>query len=669
MGIKRYFASIDSTITDAFKGDGTRATGSNAGVADAAEVFFLYGSEYVSSSATSASLEKSRSLFKFPVSDISTDRDNGKIPASGSVSFYLRLFNADTNTTTPRSASYEVLAVKQPWAEGTGVDLDGHTDDDVCNWIAYNSSDAIQASSSITVHTGSGGQSADDDSEDGSGFSAGASLTISGSSAILLYATGAATQTTNIDQGGPIGPSAGFLTGTVGTQYTQDQIGDFIARTVGLLTGSNVTASYSATTNVVTVSGYNIDPSPDGNSFQISVSSSFSGSDDTAPLEVWSATGSGAGLDNDATGSFTGGQGREKQWETEGGTFFTGSSDAPIMYSVFMERGDDDVELDISELVEQWIADSKANNGVVFKLSGAYESATNGRSYYTKKVFTRRSEYFFKRPVVEARYDLSTQDDAARFYLSSSLVTAANNLNTLYLYNFFGGQLTNIPAVGTYGLLQLSLYSASQEGLVAGDKLYLPAGGNVATLGDVNVTGGYVSTGIYSASFAYASSSITKAVPVWTTTGSVVFQTGSTIDVKTYAASSYYNIPEYKLNIVNLQDLYYTDEEPTFRIFTQDKNRQVNIYTVATADPPVSVIPNLYYSIAREVDEKTIISYGTSSVEHTKLSYDNSGSFFSLDMSMFEPGYSYIMRFLRKFGTDYTQLPAKFRFRVQERND
>ena len=503
MGIKRYIANIDNTITNAFKADGTRATGSNCGLADTAEVFSLYGVEYLSSSAATASIEKSRALFGFPVEDISTDRDNGHIPASGSVSFYLRLFNASTQYTTPRSASYSILAVKKPWVEGTGVDLDLHTDDDVSNWVAYSASS----------------------------------------------------------------------------------------------------------------------------------------------------------------------DGTEGRWEGQGGDFYTASADNNLLYSAFLQGGTEDIEVDISELVEQWIAGTKDNNGVVFKLSGAYEDGTKERSYFTKQVYTRGSQYFFKRPIIEARFDTATKDDSARFYISSSLLPAANNLNNLYLYNFFEGQLKDIPTIETSGLLQLSLYSASQQGAVAGDKLFLPAGGDVVTLGDVNATASHVSTGVYSVSFPYASSSITSVIPVWTTTGSVVFHTGSVIECKTYSPSDWYNNPEYKLSVVNLQDTYYTDERPTFRVFTQDKNRQVNIYTVAFADPPVTTITDLFYSITRAVDSKTVISYGTGSLEYTRLSYDNSGSFFALDMDLFEPGYAYVMSFVRKFGTSFTQLPQKFRFRVQERND
>jgi hypothetical protein len=65
MGIKRYVANSDNTITNAFgvnKGTDTRATGSNMGAADILEVFSIYGQQTVSSSVNTASVELSRAL-------------------------------------------------------------------------------------------------------------------------------------------------------------------------------------------------------------------------------------------------------------------------------------------------------------------------------------------------------------------------------------------------------------------------------------------------------------------------------------------------------------------------------------------------------------------------------------------------------------------------------
>ena len=44
MGVKRYVASKDTTITNAYKSNlSTRGTGSNMGAADVLELFSIYG--------------------------------------------------------------------------------------------------------------------------------------------------------------------------------------------------------------------------------------------------------------------------------------------------------------------------------------------------------------------------------------------------------------------------------------------------------------------------------------------------------------------------------------------------------------------------------------------------------------------------------------------------
>ena len=78
MSIKRYVASKDTTITNAFKENLiTRGIYANMGESDSLEVFSLYGQ------ATTSSLEKSRILVEFPITDITQDRTLGKLPTSG----------------------------------------------------------------------------------------------------------------------------------------------------------------------------------------------------------------------------------------------------------------------------------------------------------------------------------------------------------------------------------------------------------------------------------------------------------------------------------------------------------------------------------------------------------------------------------------------------------
>ena len=88
MSILKYTASADTTITDAFKPYTTnRAYYANMGAADSLELFSIAHSGSFS--------EKSRILINFPIEQIVSNRNTGKIPVSGSVNFILKLSRAN----------------------------------------------------------------------------------------------------------------------------------------------------------------------------------------------------------------------------------------------------------------------------------------------------------------------------------------------------------------------------------------------------------------------------------------------------------------------------------------------------------------------------------------------------------------------------------------------
>ena len=138
MSIKRYIASEDNTLTNAYQENlTTRATASNAGAADIMEIFSIYGQ--TTGSHPTKSTELSRAIIRFPIGRISTDRTSGNIPKSGSVNFVLRLYHAETDQTTPKDAVYKIQALAQSWEEGYGTDL--HLYEDIStsttgsNWV------------------------------------------------------------------------------------------------------------------------------------------------------------------------------------------------------------------------------------------------------------------------------------------------------------------------------------------------------------------------------------------------------------------------------------------------------------------------------------------------------------------------------------------------------
>jgi hypothetical protein len=145
MAVLRYTASLDTTITNAFKENlSTRGTGSNMGMSDTLEAFTIYGQ--TSSSIDGKSSELSRILIKFDAtgsSGISADRTAGKLPASGSVSFYLKLFNAKHSYTIPEDYKMMVSAISgSDWIEGFGLDMETYKDSGVSNWISASNGNA-----------------------------------------------------------------------------------------------------------------------------------------------------------------------------------------------------------------------------------------------------------------------------------------------------------------------------------------------------------------------------------------------------------------------------------------------------------------------------------------------------------------------------------------------
>ncbi len=123
MSIKRYIASKDTTITDAFRENlSDRAKEANMGAADSLEIFSILGQ------ANTSSLEKSRILVEFPLETIVADRNLKIIPSSGDVKFYLRLFNVEHPFTVPRDFTVNVAAISGAWIEGYGLDLDSYSD-------------------------------------------------------------------------------------------------------------------------------------------------------------------------------------------------------------------------------------------------------------------------------------------------------------------------------------------------------------------------------------------------------------------------------------------------------------------------------------------------------------------------------------------------------------
>lgn len=566
MAIKKYYADADTTITNAFKDTRftktSRATGSNMGLADSLEVFSIYGQ---GSSSAGFSQELSRILVKFPVTttddstnSIAAHRTAGTIPASGSVKFYLRLYNVEHDRPVPRSAKYNVFAVSSSWEEGRGLDMDEYKDitrgNVGANWIS-------RAGSTAWVKAGGD------------------------------YHT-ASTDLANIDDN----DSLLFSKTLEDTDSMEDLEVDVTSVIERWIAGTH----------------------PDGSTF------------------------SNYGF----------------------GIMLTSSQEAKFTTSDGLDY-------------------SAANGGILHNPDGATTS------YYTKKFSARGSEFFFQRPALEARWDSAKKDDRGNFYYSSSLAPADDNINTLYYYNYYRGQLRDIPGTdgnpGKGNLIYVTLFSDSGDGKTPDPNgtIELSVDGTYVSDSTRNtvVTGGWVETGIYTASFAVtgateAGEELTKLYDVWYITSSagedftngIQVNTGSIIPEK---LSGYDMAPEARRinSITNLKDIYSFDEKARFRVYSRHKNWNPTIYTRASAQAENDIIESGSYRIYRVIDDLSAISYGTASATlHTQMSFDVSGNYFDLEMNMLEPGFAYAIKLAYYNGSvgAWVEQPEIFKFRVEK---
>jgi hypothetical protein len=325
-------------------------------------------------------------------------------------------------------------------------------------------------------------------------------------------------------------------------------------------------------------------------------------------------------------------------WSSQGGDV-TGT---PI--TATLPVGNEDIEVNITPMISSWLSN---NYGALIRISSSQEDQS--ASYYTKRFYGRGSNRYFDRPVLEARWDDSKRDDRGQFYTSSSLAPAADNLNTLYLYNYVRGRLTNIPSIGT-GLIYVNLYST--------------LGSTAETLClNTPATGGYVSTGIYSCSVCIDTTSDTL-YDVWHS-GSTEYHTG-TISADSLSSYVYSDTEKYVLSVSNRQSEYYYDQTHRVRLYARRKGWSPNIYTTANTIPNSLTFRSASYQIYRVIDDRVVVPYDTGSSQATRLSYDVSGNYFDLDTSYLEPNYSYGTRFSvydPDTGT-YEEQPYTYKFRV-----
>ena len=281
--------------------------------------------------------------------------------------------------------------------------------------------------------------------------------------------------------------------------------------------------------------------------------------------------------------------------------------------------------------------------------------------------------FIIKKPTIEARWDSSQKDNRGNFFYSSSLAPAANNTQTLFLYNYVDGQLTDIPDTSK---VYVQLFSGSTG--PTGTPLRLSQGTHVSSDNLFVVTGGLSSTtGVYTASFAVTASStpLETIYDVWGTgNGSSAPGTVQTVQLSTGSfeptvrkSQQANTLPKYKTAISNIKSSYSVDENARFRVKINESGRTPTVYTKAVEDVSSKIVEDAYFSVLRMYDNHVIIPFGTGSSnnEYTRMSYDVSGNYFDVNMNMLEPGYQYGIKFAYYLSSRYIEQEEIFKFKVE----
>jgi hypothetical protein len=653
MPIKRYIANADNTITDALQTDlATRGTGSNMGAADVLEAFYIYGQVSEGTGALNNTAEKSRVLVQFDIDKINADRSNGLIPISGNMAWYLNLYNAEHSFALPKDFKMVVKVCSGSWQEGRGLDLENYTDQ------------TYEGTGSNWVRKGATGDGYSTWLTEGGDF-AESSISPAYTASFTDGTEDLSIDISNVVEDWLAGglPADGTLqcteTGTIPDDYNNTEF---------TLTDSQGTSfiyrfDTSSTTNGENTIG--IKDLSSNNAVGVKIREAIN----NTPILRITAT---AGGSPDITVLTMDDIGLAGNGPTEGGLGnidVTGSA------------------TQLSRTAQFSNGEGIPNFGLGVFMSASFE--TGSHSYYTKKFFARSSEYFFLRPNLEARWDSTTKDSAAYLIKSSSLVSADENINTLYFYNYVRGKLRDIPdfkdstgSPQSSKTIHLSLFSNS-SGLPAfpGDRLALPVGGGVAANGHHNVTGGIVSTGVYSASFAITHSNGVagfsgSVYPLWHWHEDQIYHTGSAIELKAVEYTNHNPDPDYITTIDNLKPSYSRKEKARFRLFIREKNWNPNNYTVMQNDPESLIVEDAYYSVHRTTDDFEVIPFGsgssispqaTGSVDsYTRLSYDVSGNYFDLDVDLLQAGYQYAIKLAYYSNNSYKEQEEIFKFKVED---
>ena len=313
-------------------------------------------------------------------------------------------------------------------------------------------------------------------------------------------------------------------------------------------------------------------------------------------------------------------------WTSQGGDFLLTPS-----ASAHFDTGYEDIDVDITSLVGAWLTGGLTNNGLAIRMSGAVEANDNFTDYYTKKFYSRQSDFADRRPYIEVRSRDFRADDRKNMQWART--------GSLFLYNVIGGVLQDLTE-------QVVMSIADASGVLT------------------HVTASRLETGIYSASFALSSGSYSGSLfyDRWrsgataVTTGSFLFYSSGVTNTMTQEPLT--------ARIRNLRDEYLPEDVVDFEVMFRNRPHTLPVLSTASLGVPPYIVENAYYAIENDATRERVIPFGTGSQQHTRLSYGGNGNHFRLYMTNLHAGNVYrIILLVNEQGRQQVIDPG-YRFKV-----
>ena len=318
-------------------------------------------------------------------------------------------------------------------------------------------------------------------------------------------------------------------------------------------------------------------------------------------------------------------------WTTVGA-----SGSGPIVKAHF-DIGDENLDVDVTTIVQQWLSGNIPNYGFVIKLSSSLELDTE--DYYIKMFHARNTHFGDKRPHIEARWNDSMRDDRNNMLYDVT--------GSLFLYNRVHGEFQNIPGVGT-GSIGIRISDRS---------------GSIKIL-----TGSHTGiTGVYSVEFALTTGSYSGSLmtDVWFNLASTsTSYMSATFTPGSHAGTMNVQPQKYFASITNLKDVYDLEEVPRLGMYVMPADYNPARVLTASLDLNGTVITKAYYKIVNDRTDEVVVPFSTGTLEFTRLSYDQNGNYFKIYMNTLTSGNVYRILFLFDVDGQRQYIDQGHKFRV-----